>query len=85
MCMMDAMDTPREALQTAINRAGGTIPLARNLGITRQAVEQWQVAPAERVLSIERITGVSRYVLRPDIYGDPPDYPRSRAAFQPAA
>ena len=75
------------ALQTAIDRAGGSKPLAEALGITRQAVEQWRAVPPERVLQVERITGVSRYALRPDIYGSPPRQarPKKRAAYQPAA
>lgn len=60
------------ALETAIEIAGGAIPLAEALGISRQAVQQWKQVPPERVLQVERITGVSRYALRPDVYGSPP-------------
>lgn len=56
----------------AIELAGGTIALGKALGISRQAVEQWTRVPPERVLEVERITGVSRYDLRPDIYGAAP-------------
>lgn len=42
--------------------------LARQLGCTRSAVCQWKRVPATRVLAVERITGVSRNKLRPDIY-----------------
>lgn len=50
---------------------------ARELGISPQAVDGWRrrgQVPAERVLDIERITGgaITRYELRPDIYGEPP-------------
>lgn len=80
--MSDTYST--DALKTAIRRAGGATRLGAALGITRQAVEQWVVVPAERVLAVERETGVSRYALRPDIYGPPPT-PKQRAAYQPAA
>jgi len=40
--------------------------------ITRQAIEQWECVPATRVQLVEQITGVSRYRLRPDIYGAQP-------------
>ncbi|WP_375732221.1 YdaS family helix-turn-helix protein [Xylella fastidiosa subsp. multiplex] len=30
------------------------------------------VSPAEHVLTIEALTGVSRYDLRPDVFGAPP-------------
>jgi len=71
----------RKALKKAIKIAGGETALAEKLGMikttrhgkvigaTRQGVHQWQVAPPHWVLSIEAATGVSRYELRPDIYG----------------
>lgn len=46
--------------------------IASLLGITPGAVSQWRRVPAERVLDVERITGISRHDLRPDIYGPPP-------------
>lgn len=58
----------------AVEAAGGTIALGKALGITRQAVEQWHTVPPERVLDVERLSGISRYDLRPDIYGAAPDY-----------
>lgn len=60
-----------EALERAREIAGGSSALARKLGITPQAVLQWKNAPAERVLGVERETGVSRYDLRPDVFGSP--------------
>jgi DNA-binding transcriptional regulator YdaS (Cro superfamily) len=42
--------------------------IADELGITRQAISQWDEVPHNRVLAIERFTGVSRQVLRPDLY-----------------
>jgi DNA-binding transcriptional regulator YdaS (Cro superfamily) len=59
-------------LQEAIKIAGNRTLLGKMVGVSRQAIEQWKVVPPERVLSVERATGVSRYRLRPDIYGDPP-------------
>lgn len=43
--------------------------LATKLGITRPAVLQWRRVPPGRVLAVEKITGVSRHIQRPDIYG----------------
>jgi DNA-binding transcriptional regulator YdaS (Cro superfamily) len=58
-----------KALQEAIRRAGTATELARRLGIAKQAIYQWDRAPIMRVLAIEKLTGVSRHLLRPDIYG----------------
>ncbi|WP_209567139.1 helix-turn-helix domain-containing protein [Herbaspirillum sp. 1130] len=67
-------------METSIEKAcrlvGGQTELAEKVGVTPQAVQQWvarKSAPAERCLSIERATGgeVSRFELRPDIYGSP--------------
>ena len=56
------------ALEDAIN-AHGIDALADHLGITTQAIAQWWRVPATRCLAVEGFTGVSRYRLRPDIYG----------------
>jgi len=58
------------ALPKAVEAAGGTSALARQLGISPQAISQWTRVPAERVLDVERATGgqVTRHELRPDIY-----------------
>lgn len=50
---------------------GRTLTLAFGLGIHASAVSQWQRVPAERVLDVERITGISRHKLRPDLYPSP--------------
>jgi DNA-binding transcriptional regulator YdaS (Cro superfamily) len=61
-------------LKTAIDAAGGLRPLARLLGITPQAIMQWDKVPAERMLEIERVTGIARERLRPDLYRLPRQY-----------
>lgn len=43
--------------------------IARQCKITRSAVSQWDQVPAKHVLTVESVTGISRHVLRPDIYG----------------
>ncbi len=66
------------ALQRAILIAGNSTKLGKKVGVSRQAVEQWKVVPPERVLAVEKATGVSRYDLRPDIYGPAPEASKSR-------
>lgn len=66
-----APTTPQMALEKAKRIAGGTAKLAAWLSISSQAVSQWERVPVERVLEVERLTGVPRYELRPDIYPAP--------------
>jgi len=55
-------------LEEAIRVAGGVGALAKKLGISQPSVSNWSRVPAERVLSVEEATGVSRVPLRPDLY-----------------
>ena len=52
-----------EALRLARDAAGGWTNIARPLGIS----------PADRVLAVEKATGVSRHKLRPDVFGEMPE------------
>jgi TorA maturation chaperone TorD len=56
-------------LEEAIKAAGGVASLARAIGIAQPSVSNWSRIPAERVLAVEALTKVSRFILRPDIYG----------------
>lgn len=61
----------KSAVEMAAEKAGGQSALARLLGCTPQAVQRMCATgrvPAERVLAIEEVTGVSRHRLRPDLY-----------------
>lgn len=65
-------DNGMKPIESAIAAVGGIKALARLLDIRYQAVQQWVRRgrpPAERCLEIERVSGVSRYALRPDVYG----------------
>lgn len=58
-------------IKQAIEKSGGVAELSRALNITYEAVRQWDernTIPAGRVIEVERISGVSRHLLRPDIY-----------------
>lgn len=45
--------------------------LARDLGVTRGAIAQWDRVPAERLREVSEATGLSYKVLRPDLYPEP--------------
>jgi len=68
----------QKAIAEACKRAGGQSALARRLGCTPQAVQRMYATgrvPPARVLAVESLTGVSRYALRPDIFGASPPLP----------
>ena len=73
MLSYGVMNDRKEALQRAIAAAGGVGALAAPLGITAQAISQWDEVPPLRVLAVERISGISREHLRPDLYPKPVD------------
>jgi TorA maturation chaperone TorD/DNA-binding transcriptional regulator YdaS (Cro superfamily) len=58
-------------LERAIDEAGGVAQLARKIGIAQPSVSNWNRVPAQRVIAVEAATGVSRKLLRPDLYDDP--------------
>lgn len=61
-----------DALQRAIEAAGGLTRLAERIGVSPQVVSNWRSRgiPADRVLAVERASDgkVSRSELRPDLY-----------------
>jgi DNA-binding transcriptional regulator YdaS (Cro superfamily) len=60
-----------EALDEAIEKAGSQRALAALLYISPPSITGWRLrgqCPADRVLDIEKVTGVSRHRLREDIY-----------------
>jgi TorA maturation chaperone TorD len=80
-------DHVRDAgLNRAIDTAGGVARLASKIGIAQPSVSNWTSVPAHRVIAVESATGVSRKVLRPDLYSelavddsvDPVDAARAR-------
>ena len=59
------------AVERAVRLAGGQSALARAVGVTPQAVQQWVTQGRisyRKVIDVERVTGVPRYELRPDLY-----------------
>lgn len=64
-----------QGLEEAIKAVGGVGALARALGISQPSVSSWNRVPSERVLAVEKVSGVGRHVLRPDLY------PEARSAI----
>jgi DNA-binding transcriptional regulator YdaS (Cro superfamily) len=58
----------KTAMYEAVLAAGGASALARKLGIKQPSVAGWNRVPAERVLEVERLSGVPKERLRPDLY-----------------
>ena len=66
-----------QAVDRAIEIAGGQLKLAKAIGSAQQTISFWKTkaaakVPAERCVAIEAATGVLRQELRPDIFGPPP-------------
>jgi DNA-binding transcriptional regulator YdaS (Cro superfamily) len=64
--------TRYEALCLAVSKAGTQEEFAEKIGVCQATVSNWvnrsKQLPAEYVLLTERLYGVSRHDLRPDIY-----------------
>lgn len=59
------------AIERAIRVAGSQQALANALGIKSPSISEWKAAgrvPPGRVLEVERLTGVSRHDLNPELY-----------------
>ncbi len=59
-------------LEQVIRTAGGVRGLSRLLGISQPAISNWKRVPADRILQVESVTGIPRFVIRPDLYGATP-------------
>lgn len=66
---MDVPKTIVNPLLQACQAMGGKRRLARAVGVSPSAVTRWQKTgiPYGRVLDIERVSGVPRHTLRPDV------------------
>jgi DNA-binding transcriptional regulator YdaS (Cro superfamily) len=65
----------RKSLEEVLEAPGETTRIAKELDIAPQAISQWRRkgrVPPNRVLDVERVTGVHRHFLNPDIYPERP-------------
>jgi len=71
----------KNPLQTLVDEVG-SYRLAKMIGVKHPTIHSWLRAgriPANRAIAVETITGISRYELRPDVFGPAPDAPDPRA------
>lgn len=66
----------KTGIQLAVAAAGSQSELARRLKVRQGQVWKWLQSgqiPAPHVIPAEKATGVSRHVLRPDVFGPAPE------------
>ena len=74
------MATERDPIiEEAASKFGGIVAMSLALGRSRAAASQWNQIPPEHVLEIERVSGISRHRLRPDIFGESPQSSQAAA------
>lgn len=61
---MDKLSTWLKAGRGRVN------DLAAACSVTHSAISQWKRVPSDRVLIVEKVTGIPRDELRPDLYGE---------------
>lgn len=75
------MSTPLKTWRTGAQKSAEDV--AREAGVTLAMWSRWETGarqvPADRVLGIEAITGISRHELRPDVFGPAPSKPEAVA------
>lgn len=68
------MSTPIKQWRQQVGKAADEV--AREAGVTLAMWSRWETGarqvPPARVLDVERITGISRHDLRPDVFGVKP-------------
>jgi len=64
---------PNRGILEAIKRAGSQRALAEALNVSQPTIMKWlwENCPAERAVEVEKETGVSRAIIRPDLFGEP--------------
>ena len=76
------MSEPVSPIEAAIELLGGPTKGAEVLDVSPAVIGMWKLRnriPADKVLAVETATGISRHVLRPDIFG-----PAKRTKATPA-
>lgn len=70
------MSKPKNIVDRIVSDLGGLTKTAAALGLDNPSVvANWRTrgqVPYQRAVEIERLTGISRHELRPDIFGSQP-------------
>lgn len=78
------MSKTKSPIERAIEALEGPTKAALALGISNPSViANWRTrrrVPADKALDVERLTGISRHDLRPDIFGPAPASQKETAA-----
>jgi DNA-binding transcriptional regulator YdaS (Cro superfamily) len=61
---------PPHPLRELFRKVGTASEFAKAIGVTPQAISQWVKVPIWKAAEVERVTGVPRSELRPDIWGN---------------
>lgn len=73
---MANLTDPVQAFAAAVEKADGQSRFARAVGCTpgniNQLLRKGSLLPGKYVLKAEEFTGISRHLLRPDLYGPEP-------------
>ncbi len=64
----DLTSITKQAVDVAAKKVGGPTKLARELGITYQALWRWRRVPVTHCHRIAELSRISRKRLRPDVY-----------------
>lgn len=55
-------------VKAAVKAAGSLRKLGHALGISHQTIALWKRVPDKYILRVEKVTGIDREQLRPDLY-----------------
>jgi DNA-binding transcriptional regulator YdaS (Cro superfamily) len=67
MQIAKARTQAHRAMRLLRDEPGLLARIARALNVNPQAVSQWRMVPLERLLVVERLSGIPREQLRPDV------------------
>lgn len=62
------MNKRNPVINSIAKKLGGIVALSEALGLSRGAASLWKEIPVKHVHRLEKLTGIPREVLRPDVY-----------------